>query len=141
LPNAVNNKKQSRKYNIYTPLGIIILAAFLLSFSFYINWKLNADTRHIIVHINNINEQLSQNNWSEALATQQKLQKDWDEVKTTWALFTDHQRLDQVSESLIRLYYALLTENIYDTRIELSTVDYLLTNFSEKERLNLKNFF
>lgn len=127
--------------NYFTPLGIAVLAILLLSVSFYINWKLQSDTHEIIEQTQIMYQQLQDEDWSAALSTHQHIVQNWQEVKATWALFTNHQQLTQVSERLIRLYYALEMKDPYEARIELTTLHLLLVNFPENERLNLKNLF
>jgi hypothetical protein len=135
-------KKLSRIFlNIAFPLGIICLAFSLISFCYLSTWKLDRDTQQLLASTEQMAVQLDNVNWPACQASYDQLADDWQQVQNTWALLTDHQELDLVSENLIKLRQAILNQEPQETRLELDLLNHFLQHIPEKERLNLKNFF
>jgi len=118
--------------------GVIV---FLLGLSYY---TLHAfrDTADQMGHeIKNLESDISGGDWDGAANTVKLMQQDWDQHKQWWAVFIDHQEIDNIDTALARATIYIKAREKALAGGELAVLKLMLEHIPEKERINLKNIF
>jgi hypothetical protein len=124
-----------------TPAIIILLLIALLACCFYTGYLLDRVSRQLLAEVKALEFLLKNGDWSGTLSLQQQLAVHWEKQKKTWSLMLEHQELENISCSLVRLKNRLLQQSLDESEMELSSLSYLINRLPQKEKLSPENFF
>jgi len=114
---------------------------FLLGLGIY-TVKVYSDTSvQMVEKIKQAERAVARSNWDGAKEAIGETKLDWDKHKNWWAVFIDHQEIDNIDTALARAEKYIECQERTLATGELAVLKLLLMHIPEKERLKLKNVF
>ncbi len=124
-----------------TTLVSFFIFAILIGSGIYFHYRTENTCSFLHENLKKANEEIAENNWSEASKTFQLMQKIWNEEKQHLALFTHHDLLDNVQIALARVSAAAEGRSIDALRIESASLKKELDDLHHADHLELENIF
>jgi hypothetical protein len=129
--------KKQIKTIIFTILLAIAIIVSCISAQKYLS-KTSAEMR---ANLDNLQHYISQSDWENADMESKKLQKNWDSIKKRWAVLIDHQEVDNVELSIVRVRSHIDVKNFSLALTEVSVLIQAVDNIPETEKPTLGNIF
>lgn len=120
--------------------AMALMAAIILGVSAYMA-ILNTHLDHLEAGITQIEEDVAQDNWPEALATADKLISTWEKSEKWISMFTNHTEINTVSEAFARLRQYIIFEDRKEVLVSTSILHILAEGMSKNESFSLQNLF
>ncbi len=122
-------------------LFVAVTVSFLLGLGIY-TVKVYSDTSaQMVERVRQAERAVARGNWDGAEEAIGDTRLDWDKHKNWWAVFIDHQEIDNINTTLARAEKYIECRERTLAAGELAVLKLLLLNIPEKERLQLKNVF
>jgi len=120
---------------------IAILLGFIVLFgtSFWVSSRINHTAEIIQVQLQQAELHLQSNQWEAAASAYNQAYVNWSKVRKWWAVFLNHNTLDNMEICYQRLQQFILTQEKALALAELNTLQILLENIPESEALRLNN--
>lgn len=117
-------------------IGVVVL---LLALGFYTQHALQSTADRMLGGIRQLDAVLAGDDWDRATGVVKAIQEDWERHKKWWAVFIDHQEIDNIDTSLVRTSKYIETRESAQAAAELGVLELMLKHIPEKERVNLQN--
>jgi hypothetical protein len=85
--------------------------------------------------------ELNSGDWNQSLLQLLAFKKNWEKVKSYWAILTNHKEIDLIEEALTKTIRAVSYKCYTDAMINLGTLRDSIKHIPEKERFSLVNVF
>ena len=89
--------------------------------------------------ISTVEKLVAEKNWSKAGEEIRKVKTQWEEMKKLWSVFLDHQKIDDIDLSIMRIEQYINAQEIALSLGELSVLLSTVNNISDNERITFKN--
>ncbi len=119
-------------------IGLLII---ILISSFIYIVSLNKKSKQFTINIHVLEEMVSNNDWDNAKKQLISMEKDWGKTERWMTTLIDHQEVDSINLSLVRLSRYLQYEEVSDLMVECATLRLLIEHIPKKEKFNLSNLF
>lgn len=133
--------KRNFKYTILFLVYVAVIIAAIIVFSIYAQNLLRKDSSYLVNLIEELQDDIKNGKWDNADECLKKIDSNWSDVNSTWAVLIDHQEIDNIDSTLSRL--KMLVE--YEQKpMALSEADVLrnyVEHIPDKEKLTLENVF
>ncbi|ACL21290.1 DUF4363 family protein [Desulfitobacterium hafniense] len=123
----------------YLIAGIIILI--LVLGGYWQNSYISESTYTLTEKLVNVEEQIRAKSWSNANQEIEKFSQDWNGIKKFWSILLDHQEIDEIELSLIRLEQYIKENETVLSLGELSALRLLVDHIADKGMITLQNIF
>jgi len=124
---------------VYIAVAGMILS--LLGLSAYTLHAFSDTAAQMAGGIDRLEADVLNSNWTGAAKTVVEIKQDWVKHKQWWAIFIDHQEIDNIDTALARTEKFIETQERALAAGELAVLRLMLEHIPEKERVNLKNIF
>lgn len=118
---------------------IFTIVVLLLGGSFASYEYIQSTTQTLGSQLATVEQSISTQVWDTAQKELKTTQQHWDKSKTWWTILLDHQEIDNIDLSLKRLDKYIVTQNVPLSLGEVATLELLIHNISDSEKLNLSN--
>jgi len=122
-----------------------IIVLFLLLFITTVAYGLFSYTSQLCKELDDIliqlNQEISEENWSAASHKVSKLQNQWEQADVFWSTYIDHKEIDLVDESIARLSVLVQIKSQDDLLVEIGQTRRLLQRVKENETPEFHNVF
>ncbi|MEA4901093.1 DUF4363 family protein [Desulfitobacterium sp.] len=120
-------------------LIIITIIVLLAGGSFWGNNYINTSTQKLVVFVESADEQIDQHDWEQAHRQLNNLQQAWNETKDVWSVLVNHQEIDTIDITIVRLSEYIQAQNAVLASGEIATLQLLFEHIADAEIFNLKN--
>lgn len=121
-------------------ISILISVIMVIAMSFSIKYLNKAS--HDLGRINNeIEQNLTDDNWDEAYKTSIELTDRWKVYSKTIKLFIDHQEIDNIELELWKLPQYIKEKTKDESLASIHALKFLLNHIAELEKIKLQNIF
>ncbi|TYO96010.1 DUF4363 family protein [Desulfallas thermosapovorans] len=120
-------------------VAVVVVLVLVLAVSFAALDKLNSSAKDLVEDFSGLEEAIATGNWAAAGRDVEKLAKKWSGHKDWWAIVIDHQEIDNIEMSLIRIGQYIRMQDRALAAGELAVLKKMLEHIPEKEKVNLKN--
>lgn len=124
-----------------TPIFLILFVLIFAILSVYAQNYFDRSTDHLNHHLIRVHKELLQKNWQQAEKELHGAESKWIETKKTWALLSNHTKLEAIEQVLKRLRQSIISRSYPDALMEYSLLQTMIRNIAERERLTLINIF
>lgn len=120
-------------------VAVVVTLLLVLTVGFATLDKLNTTANDLVNDFGGLEEAIATGNWAAAGHDVEKLARKWNEHKDWWAIVIDHQEIDNIEMSLVRIGQYIRMQDPALAAGELAVLKQMLKHIPEKERVNLKN--
>ncbi|AFM01048.1 MULTISPECIES: DUF4363 family protein [Desulfitobacterium] len=123
----------------YLVAGILILM--LVLGGYWQNHYVSESTDIMVEKLVNVEEQIRTKSWSNADQEIGKFSQEWSETKKLWSILIDHQEIDEIDLSLIRLEQYIKENEMVLSLGEVCALRMLINHIADKGMITLQNIF
>lgn len=122
------------------PIAIILSVLILILLGGYIFYSYILESSHLMdKELTTLDSSVRGAKWSSASSSILRVENKWSGMKDTWALFIDHQELDNINLSMTKIKQYIKGKDTIDSLAEISSLKLLFEHIPEKEALSMKN--
>jgi predicted membrane protein len=121
-------------------ISLVIICIFII-FSIYYTYILEKSSGNIVTSIEDIEKKIDKNDWDGVQKDLDILRNKWEGMIKPWSSFIEHEELDNIQVSILKVDEYISMNNEVLTRSELSVLKYLVRHIYLKEKLELGNIF
>ncbi len=103
-------------------------------------WLLNT-AQEIAEELNQLEEMVKNEKWSEALHKVSQIQEKWFSVKDRWDIVVDNNEMDEVDLAIVRSIKYIEIESLDLALGEIAVLNHLVKCIAQKEVVNILNVF
>lgn len=118
---------------------LLIIFAAVVALGFWTNHRLQASAGELMRNIEQIEQRLESNQWDEAYAQTDELEKTWENKAKWWPIVLDHQEIDNIEFSMARVKEYIAMKNAALSWGQLAELKLMVNHIPEKEGIRLKN--
>ncbi|MFA7467178.1 MAG: DUF4363 family protein [Desulfotomaculaceae bacterium] len=122
-------------------IAVAGMVLFLLVMSVYTLQAFSDTAAQMSGGIDRLESDVLNSDWTGAANKVEAIKEDWDKYKQWWAVFIDHQEIDNIDMALARAEKFIVTQERALAAGELAVLRLMLEHIPEKEQINLKNVF
>jgi len=122
-------------------IAVAGMVLFLLVMSVYTLQAFSDTAAQMSGRIDRLESDVLNSDWTGAANKVEAIKEDWDKYKQWWAVFIDHQEIDNIDMALARTEKFIVTQERALAAGELAVLRLMLEHIPEKEQINLKNVF
>lgn len=130
-----------KNYFVKIIIIIIIVAALTLGLSTYSLTLLVKTSDKLIQNIKSTDSLIEKSTWKEADNSFNEILKDWKSTKRTWAILIDHQEIDKIDDSIVKLGENIKLQQMNEALVESATLKRLVKHIPLKDMLTIGNIF
>lgn len=119
--------------------GVIIMLVLLVGFSLFIYYQTFEIADGLTTTLEQIEETVKTEEWDKASRKAEVLRKKWDRADAWWAPLMDHQEIDMLDQSIVKVARMVEVQCKEDVLIEVGVAKTLVKHISELQRLDIKN--
>ena len=121
--------------------GLAFLCAVIIGVSLYTSSVFSKDAKTLEERINVIEENISKSDWTSAEKNLKAIEEEWGKMEKAWTVFLDHEEIDNIDTSLVRISKYIETKNTSMAMSEIAVLRQFVKHIPENESLSLKNIF
>jgi len=133
--------KTNYKYTILFLASVAVIIAVIIGFSIYAQNLLRKDTTYLVGLIEELQDDMKSGKWDNANECLKKIDSNWSDVNTTWAVLIDHQEIENIDSTLSRLKMLVEYEEMPMALSEAEVLRNYIEHIPDKEKLTLENVF
>ncbi len=118
-------------------ISIVIIAFF--AFAAWTQSILTHTAQDIAKHLDIIEEFVSRDDWQMASREMIVVQDKWNKIKKRWQMLIDHQEIDNIESTLVRVQSWVDLQGKDDCLTELATLKLFFLHIPEREALRITN--
>jgi len=118
---------------------LIFLVVLIVAFGIFTSNFLTETTKDITSNFDNVYTAINNENWKLAQQQIAHSEKLWNKHKKWWTVFIDHQEIDNIDMSFVRIGEYIKYHNKALSSGELVVLKQSFEHIPEKEAVNLKN--
>ena len=122
-------------------IGIAVLIAVILSFSIYVFYQTSMIAGDLHSSLEQLSQKVEKEEWEEALQKTSILKNRWSKADAWWTPLMDHQEIDFLSQSIVRIEKLVEMKRQEDSLIEISVARSMVESIYEMQRPDIKNIF
>lgn len=119
-------------------ISVLILTVFVV-FGIWMQSYLEYTSQILERDIAQIETMINKREWTRADSQLKSFIKKWENLKKTWSMWTHHQELDFLEESLAKTVAAVSNHSYSEALIELGSLKHFLSHIPAREKLNITN--
>lgn len=120
---------------------IIILSLIIIPGSLYANYYLTSSAQDVLLHVKNIQIFSKQGDWNNTAKELKSSKEKWDSQKDIWPTLIDHQIVENIESSMIKVDKYVELKNQNDTLAESASLESMIKNVPQSYKLNIENIF
>lgn len=121
-------------------VSLFIILLFFVS-AVYFNYTLKVSSQEIMNIFEDIEKNIGEKNWELAQRNFTTLQNKWEDISNPWKAFIEHQELDNIQLSLIKMGEYIKVENEDLAKAELASLKFLIGHIYSNNTVNIENIF
>jgi hypothetical protein len=129
------------QFSIKVILFILVVLAIAVGMSFFSIRLLEQTSSKIIKDIENTDTLIKNEEWKPSYEAVMKILNDWSSIKKTWAIFIDHNEIDNIDEALIQMLENVKLQEDDEALVNSASLKRLVKHIPLKEALTLGNIF
>jgi len=118
---------------------LLVILAMVIGAGVWMVQALDKTADDLVKRIDQIEAQVRQEKWDEAERTLAGVRSRWAEMKRWWAVFLDHQEIDNIDFTLVRIGEYLWAEDEELALGEAAALKEMVRHIPEKEAVTLEN--
>lgn len=119
------------------PVTIVILAFF--GFAFWVQHSITETANDIADLLSSIEEAAYEENWESAIEDMKAVEDDWNNTRKKWQMLIDHQEIDNIDSTLVRVKSWIALEAKEDCVAELAALKLFILHIPERKALRITN--
>ncbi len=127
------------KFATKTIISIFLLTATIIGIEIYVNRTLKTTSARLEEHISELENKTRSGNWHDAEIAMQQIEKDWDEVESSWAILIDHFEIDNIDTAISKLSVYVKSKETSLALAEASTLKNYVRHIPQKESFSVAN--
>lgn len=120
-------------------LFIFVIILIILASSYALNNYYQNFSESLSSKLNSLQNSIDNKNWGNAAFHFDKIKSEWDQNKNTWAMLIDHQEIDNIEISVVRLEKYIKSASFSEALSESSVLMMYIKHIPNKEVGNLVN--
>lgn len=120
-------------------ISIVILAFF--GFAIWVQNSITHTAHDIANHLSLLEDAISKEDWQAAAKEMTTVQYEWDHTKRRWQILIDHQEIDNIDSTLVKVKSWVDQESKEECMAELATLKLFVLHIPEREALRITNIF
>lgn len=120
---------------------LIVVTAILIISGIWEMDYFNDSSQYVLSDINYIKNAVENNNFKMAKDHVAELNNTWDGVKKVWAMFIEHDEIDDIEEAMLKFKSYVAIQNKEESIVYAESLDNLFRHISERETINIPNVF
>lgn len=126
---------------IKTIAALVTITAAIVAVSVFSQQILYRDSGKIVQSIEKVEESIIKKDWNQAKNQIGQNMKIWEAVKGTWSALVDHQEIDNIDVTLMRLQTLINSKDTASALSEAAALKKFVNHIPDKEKLILDNVF
>lgn len=122
-----------------TLITIVIIVILLLGGSLTSYQYIQNSTQALVVPLETVERSISTKKWTVAQKELNTIRLRWDEDKAWWTVILDHQDIDTIDISIMRLEKYIEAQDVSLSLGEVAALELLVDHISDTAKLNLQN--
>lgn len=122
-------------------IGIAALIIVLISFSIYVFYQTSLISDELQSSLVKLENKIEQEEWEKAKQETKVLKKRWSKADAWWTPLMDHQEIDILSQTIVRIDRMVDMRRQEDALIEISVGRTIVESIYEMQRPDIKNIF
>lgn len=123
------------------PWAILLTAVLLLLLALYSGWYLDRTANNLLAVLGDLRYSLEEENWALAESKAAAAEKEWERIVSCWQIFINHQEIDNIEQSLVRLKEFAAAREKADSLNELAVLMKSIGHIPETSVLTIGNIF
>ncbi|MDI6600597.1 MAG: DUF4363 family protein [Thermoanaerobacteraceae bacterium] len=119
----------------------VVVLAFILALDLGAYYYLKDTAMSISQNIEALPEKIENEKWDTATDDLNKASNNWSSVKGIWAVLINHDEIDKIDMSLVRLRSFVQYNDTEEAMAEYNTLKMLVEHIPENQRFSLVNIF
>ncbi|RBP39543.1 DUF4363 family protein [Garciella nitratireducens] len=121
-------------------ISLLIILIFL-SFTVYLNICLEKSSQEVMNILEEIEKNINQQDWELAKNNLDKLINKWEKMYGPWQIIMEHQELDNIELSLLKMTEYIKVENEDLAKAELASLKFLIRHIYTNNVISIENIF
>ncbi|PKM83990.1 MAG: hypothetical protein CVU88_00355 [Firmicutes bacterium HGW-Firmicutes-13] len=121
--------------------GILIMLLLLIGFSLFIFRQTFEIAEGLTAALDQIEETVQTDQWDKASRVVEELKEQWGRADAWWSPFMDHQEIDLLDQSIVRVARLVEVRRKEDALVEISVARTMIKSISELQRPGISNIF
>jgi hypothetical protein len=122
-------------------LLVLVIVAIVTTGGLLSQRYLDRSASDLVSLLKPVQQAVDHQDWGESAGSLAKLEKSWNRVHSNWALIAEHQELDHLELSLVRLREFIESRDEVNARVEAGEAMNQIRQIPERERLTWRNIF
>lgn len=122
-------------------LTITLVLLLFLGFAWWNHSLLSSNSKEIGLHLSRLEKSVRNNQWENAHQELKSLEERWDRMKNKWQVLIDHQEVDNIGSSLVKVKEWVISNAKDDSLVEISNLRFYILHIPVKNRLSITNVF
>ncbi len=122
-------------------IGISALIIVLISFSIYVFYQTSLIADELQSSLEQLEQKIEKEEWEKAELETEKLKRRWSKADAWWTPLMDHQEIDILSQSIVRIDRLVDMRRQEEALIEISVGRAMVQSIYEMQRPDIKNIF
>src|SRR5690554_6941931 len=121
---------------------LVILSIVLMAFiglGIWSNHALTSTAEEFSNEIDNVVLATEQHQWDDASKKTRELRKEWNKQAAWWPIILDHQEIDNIEFTLVKIEEYIKNNNIELSLAHLAELKLMIKNIPENEAVTIKN--
>lgn len=129
------------KYTVKNIVFITLLLLFILTASIISQLLISKDSQRLEIAIDRVLKSTENDDWTSAKEETEELSKKWRSVMGLWSALIDHDEIDNIDVTLLRLKSLINSRDKATALCEATALKKYIGHIPEKEKLNIENLF
>ncbi len=129
------------KYTIKNIALIAVIIIFILVSATLSQLLLTKDSRKLEITIDRVLKSTEDEDWIKAKKEIENLNEEWHSVMRLWSALIDHNEIDNIDVTLLRLKSLIHSKDKSTALSEATALKKYIVHIPEKEKLNISNLF
>lgn len=120
---------------------VLVIAAIFFVGNIYLASALKERSQEVVNIIEDIEKEISKKDWEGIQSSVNALQKQWQGMAKPWKIFIEHEELDKIELSMLKVneYARVQSEDLI--RAELASLKFLVRHIYISNKLDIENVF
>ncbi|NMA95696.1 MAG: DUF4363 family protein [Clostridiales bacterium] len=120
-------------------ISISIVIVLFFVFSFWLQNSIQDTANDIVSVLNLIEDAVVQGDWDTAIENIESIEDDWEHTKKIWQVLIDHNEIDNIDSTFVKVKSWIALESMEDCITELATLKLFVLHVPERKALRITN--
>ena len=120
---------------------ILISVLAIVGFGIFSLNSVQASAQELTTHFNKLEQSIAKEDWENSLKNLKQISLLWSKTKKSWLLYLDHQEIDNIDLTYIRLSKYVEAKDLSSASAEVAALKLLIKHIPEILAFKLRNIF